>query len=149
MNVIALQTIRAGSCLGYDVAAFNFDRRAQSLHALQVQVYRAGSKVAATWQRHPGFPKPSQEWAQHIDRRPHLLDMLVGGFGTGDVSGIQEQRVLIQLGMYAQRTQQPAEGPHIAVIRRVAQVKHTRCQQAGWHQGKRGVFGAGDRNGSL
>ena len=66
---------------GLDVAVGRLEAGAELLEAAHVHVDRARAEVVAAGQGHPGPAVAGHQRTQHVDRRPHALDQLVGGLG--------------------------------------------------------------------
>ncbi len=65
-----------------DVAVLGNEGGAEILERAQVEVDRTVPEVVAARHRDPGGAVAREQGAEHDDRRPHLLDELIGGDGS-------------------------------------------------------------------
>lgn len=131
-------------------------RAPKRFQPLQMQVHRTRADRAAARQRHARSMAPRQQWAKHPEAGAHPPDHVVRRGGVDDVARGQMERIAllgrtvgalaVQRGIDAVVSQDPRKIGDIREVRHVLKRERVRCEQAGDHQRKRGVFRAADWN---
>ena len=134
---------------GVDVPIAQIDLRAKLFHRFHVQVHRTRAPGTATGERDACTAEPGEERTEHIDRRPHLLDMLVGRFEDVHTGGVEREEVVLQLGGHSHRPQERGHGVHVAQRGCVPEMECAAGQQGGGHQCECRVLGAADADGAV
>jgi hypothetical protein len=109
-----------------------------------VEVDRPRTEVVTSGHRQPGVATARQQWAEHHDRRPHLVDELIGRFGRKPVGrrDVDDEDISLASDTDAKRAQHVRHDLHVDDVRHVAQLVTPLGEQAGGHQLQRRVLGA-------
>ena len=74
-----------------DESVRDLELRAHRVQAAEVHVELATPDVVAAGQRDPRFTTPGEQRTEHVDRRPHPADQLVGRLGNQAGRGVDVQ----------------------------------------------------------
>ena len=126
------------------VAVLDTDLGTHLLQRGEVQVDGPGTDGTASGQRHNRFAPPSQQRAEHQDRRAHRLDKFVRSLARGNSSQCDSVAIPVDLDARAQVSEDLRHGQDVPHIRHVEQGAGPLAQQGGGEDRQRGVLGPAD-----
>ncbi len=129
---------------GLHVAVLQPDLGPQRLQALEVLIDRPRTDGTAAGQRNPRPAETGQKRPKHQYRGPHGLDQIIGRLNRIDAGGVDPHAVALAIDACPQGFQQFCRGVDVAQTGNVGNGAGTGCQDGGYADRQRGVFGTAD-----
>ena len=140
-------TLEAAFSLDKNIATLCIDMGTDSLEAFEVEIDGPVADDTAAGNRDTGATETSEKWAHDADGGPHFTNDFVGclrvNVSSGDLHG-----AAVALDLAAQGAE---DLEHVVGIRDIGDALDNDLligQESGGEDGERGVFGAGDINGT-